>query len=244
MDLRMDQTQHFSRSKHLDPKSIEEHNVIERYVTGRLSDDEAARFEEYFLEHPECAVQVQLAQRLQRGLEAVAAREVVQTAVATSMGSRFLRSRAAIFLPLLLVAVALLPLFLYQRIGQLEEDLAATQHPRVNTPIFELTAFRSAEINATPPHLLTLSAEPEWIVLALALSERELPAYDAELRSASKGSLWQASDLRPDPLGRLVITVPSTLLPPGDYEFEVEGVTGTGTTVPAGRFAMRVDTAP
>ncbi|MEM9553621.1 MAG: hypothetical protein AAGC60_05130 [Acidobacteriota bacterium] len=233
----------------MDPQTISEQNVIERYVTGRLTDDEVARFEEYFLEHPECAAEVRLAQRLHRGLEAVAAQDVMTASVATSAWTRWLRHRGALLLVLLLVGVALLPLSLLRRIDRLEGDLQAAQSPRVNTPIFELSAFRGVDLGTAPPHLLTLSSEPEWIVLTLALTHAELPAYRVELRrTAARDStddlLWEAANLRPDSLERLVITLPSSLLPAGDYELRAEGTTGEGMPVPAGRYALRVTIAP
>ncbi|MCP4653847.1 MAG: hypothetical protein GY856_00360 [bacterium] len=225
----------------MDERSIEEHNLVERYVTGRLSADEAGRFEEYFLGHPECAVEVRLAQRLHRGLEAVAAQEVVGRSLALGLWSRFLRSRAAMLAALLVVAVAIVPLtFRTWRVDQLEESLEAARKPQVNTPIFELSSFRSADLGTPAPHLLTLSPDPEWIVLALAVPGPERPSYCVELRDADERLVWEASDLRPDPLGRLVMTLPSTLLPAGDFEIRALGSTGDTESVPVGHFALRV----
>ena len=228
----------------MNPEIIEEQNVIERYVTGRLTEEEVARFEEYFLEHPECAAEVRMAQRLQRGLEAVAAQEVVKASVATSAGASWLRHRFALLVPVLLLAVALLPLLLLQRIDRLEDDLQAAQRPQGNTPIFELSAFRGADLGTAPPHLLTLSAEPEWIVLTLALTNPDLPEYRVALSPQEGEPLWESEDLQADPLGRLVISLPSTLLPAGDYEIRAEGMTGDAAPVSAGRFALRVTVAP
>ena len=225
----------------MDERSIEEQNLVERYVTGRLSSEQAARFEEYLLGHPECAAQVRAAQRLHRGLEAVAAQEVVRTSLALGLWSRFLRSRAAMLVPLLVVAVAILPLtFQMRRVDHLEKSLEAARQPQVNTPIFELSCFRSSDLGTPSPHLLTLSPDPEWIVLALALPGPVRPSYRVELRDADERLVWEASDLRPDPLGRLVMTLPSTLLPAADYEIRVAGSTGDAEPVPVGRFALRV----
>lgn len=225
----------------MDEHSIEEQNLVERYVTGRLSPEEAASFEEYFIGHPECAAEVRAAQRLLRGLEAVAAQEVVRTSLALGLWSRLLRSRATLLVPLFVVAVASLPLvFQMRQINHLEESLEAAQQPQVNTSIFELSSFRGSDLATPAPHLLTLSPDPEWIVLALALPGTEQPSYRVELRDAEGRLVWAAPDLRPDPLGRLVVTLLSTLLPAGDSEIHVLAPTSDAEPAPVGRFALRV----
>jgi hypothetical protein len=56
----------------MDHRQIDEENVAERYVTGRLSSTETAAFEEHFLDCPECCARVDAAQRLERGLHKLA----------------------------------------------------------------------------------------------------------------------------------------------------------------------------
>ena len=44
---------------------IDAENVAERYVTGRLSPGEAARFEEHYLDCPACCTRVEAAERME-----------------------------------------------------------------------------------------------------------------------------------------------------------------------------------
>lgn len=229
----------------MDQQSIEEQEFVQRYVTGRLSPDEAARFEEYFLEHPDCAAEVQAAQRLQRGLTAVAAQEAIRTSLLISLWSRLLKSPSAMLVSVLALAVVITPLVLQtRRIGHLEESLEAAQQPQVNTPIFELSSFRSPDFDTAIPQLLTLSPDPERIVLALALPDAGQPTYRVALRDAQKSLVWEAAGLRPDPLGRLVMTLPSTLLPAGDYRISAAESSGDPDSAPVVHFALRVVIGP
>jgi len=95
--------------------------MIEQYVAGRLSEADAAAFEDYCVENPEFARQVELEQRLRAGLAQVArgsTAEFVRTearwkiALAASVllficAGAFLWQRSAAVQPNILAAVAL-----------------------------------------------------------------------------------------------------------------------------------------
>ncbi|HKI03732.1 MAG TPA: zf-HC2 domain-containing protein, partial [Thermoanaerobaculia bacterium] len=78
-------------------------NIAERYVTGRLPSEEAARFEEHYLDCPSCCARVEAAERLQRGLRRLAE----QAAVRTPSVSRSFRSPRLALAAAALIAVAL-----------------------------------------------------------------------------------------------------------------------------------------
>ena len=91
----------------MDHWKIDEENVAERYVAGRLSSPEAAAFEEHFLDCPACCARVETAQRLERGLHRLA--EEAATALPRSTPpARWSRSPW----PALAAAALLLILFL------------------------------------------------------------------------------------------------------------------------------------
>ncbi len=52
----------------MDHRLIEAEAVVERYVTGRLTDEESLQFEEHFLDCAQCIENVEITERLQRGL--------------------------------------------------------------------------------------------------------------------------------------------------------------------------------
>ena len=67
----------------MDHHYIEENNLVERYVLGRLPAQEQVRFEEHFAECGECLEQLELAGDLDTALRAAAAEDA---AVAVGAG--------------------------------------------------------------------------------------------------------------------------------------------------------------
>jgi Putative zinc-finger len=125
------ESDHATAGTEIDHLSIASGHVAERYVTGRLSPEDAARFEEHYLDCAECCTRVEDAERLQRGLRRLAEEAAERTPLA---GSPFRAQRLALAAAAL-VAVALLPAaFERGELRRLQQDLAATRgalaHPR------------------------------------------------------------------------------------------------------------------
>lgn len=109
----------------MDHSYIDEHQIAERYLMGRLAPGEAAQFEEHSLSCAECLDRLETAERLQAGLRAVAAREVAAEAVKLGLLARLARSRVApLALTGLLVAAVVPAGLLWRRAGRLEGELA------------------------------------------------------------------------------------------------------------------------
>jgi hypothetical protein len=121
----------------MDHEQIAEHNVVERYILGRLTSEEEERFEEHLLECPECRLQVEREEDFQDSLHAVAAEEVARATARAGMIAgtmAWLGRRSALrgwLLAAALLLLATLPLWLLRersrlqgRIGQLQADLA------------------------------------------------------------------------------------------------------------------------
>jgi hypothetical protein len=69
----------------MDHAYIESHSLVELYHQGALPADEEARFEEHFVDCPQCMEQLELARGLQRGLRSVAAEDAARAAVAAGL---------------------------------------------------------------------------------------------------------------------------------------------------------------
>jgi hypothetical protein len=108
----------------MDHQSIDAGNIAERYVTGRLLPEEAAQFEEHYLDCPSCCARVEAAERLQRGLQRLAE----QAAAGASGSSSWSRSPRLALAAAALLAVALVPAGLeLGQIRRLRSDLARTK---------------------------------------------------------------------------------------------------------------------
>ena len=114
----------------MDHQSIDAGNIAEHYVTGRLPPEEAARFEEHYLDCPSCCARIEAAERLQRGLRRLAE----EAAVRAPGTSRFSRSPRLALAAAALLAVALLPAWIELReVQRLRSDLAQTKRETVAT---------------------------------------------------------------------------------------------------------------
>jgi hypothetical protein len=116
----------------------------------------------------------------------------------------------------------------------LERQLAAAYRPQTNTPILALSAERGGA-EAEPTHKVHLPKSPGWIVLSLDLDHPELPRYRVVLQQRGGAEVWRSGGLQPNENDSLVLTVPSTLLKPGDYALRVEGEGGQAVA----RFGFR-----
>ncbi len=138
----------------MEHEQIAEHNVVERYVLGRLTSEEEERFEEHLLECPECRLQVEREEDFQDSLHTVAAEEVAR-ATARAGVIAWLGRRSAVrgwLLAAALLLLAALPLWLLRersrlqgRIGQLQADLARPSPPPAPAPAAPVPSGDPAE---------------------------------------------------------------------------------------------------
>jgi hypothetical protein len=98
----------------LDHATIEEEQIAERYVMGKLPPDEATRFEEHYLSCPECLDRLELAESMERGFKRAAGQDAARVAATRQLAlvawlARLGRSRQVAALLMTVVVVALLP---------------------------------------------------------------------------------------------------------------------------------------
>ena len=216
----------------MDHRDIEDREVIERYLQGRLGEEETGEFEAHLLECGECFDKVRFGEDLGRALRVAAAEDVARAAGEAGILAWIRaagRRRAAAWALVLALAVA--PTFLFLRERARVAELVA---PRINTPVFSLGTTRDGAV-----HRISLGASPEWMVLRLALPMVEHEAYRAVLRRADGEEIWRGDGLVPDAGDRLVLSFYSTLLEPGAHELVVTG-TGEGDPTDGEVFRLEV----
>ena len=205
---------------------IEKHDVVGLYVTGRLGEHDAARFEEHYLQCPECIAEVQTAERLQRGLS----RAVAQDAARVGLGQWIVRAMGrpgmawVAVAALLAVAAGVPTLWMQGRIASLEENLlqahvdrALALQPSINTPVIELSPLRGSALSTFS---LSLPPTPGWLTFALA-PEPQSESYEAILTTSKDQKIWQADGLQPEPAGKIHISFHSSQFEPGIYHLEL-----------------------
>jgi hypothetical protein len=112
----------------MDHAYIDENQVAELYLLGKLPPEEAARFEEHSMSCQECLDRLETAETLRLGLRTVAAHEIAAEAVKLGLLARLMRSRLAPLALAALFLIAVLPAgLLWRRAGRLEGELARTR---------------------------------------------------------------------------------------------------------------------
>lgn len=231
---------------------IEEHRIIERYVTGRLTADEEERFEEHYLDCPECLDRLEEADALRRGLARTAAEDAARSGPAAPArrrgglgslgGLRGPRlAAAAVVAAALLAGLATPTLLLQRRVGELETALDDALRPRAGTPVLRLGPERSTgggAPDAPPSRRLTLDGDG-WAVLSLdaprTADGRAAGVFRVTLEGPAGQSVWSDGSVVPDARGRVIVALPFRLLEPGvqTIRLEPDPTSGDSTGSPA-----------
>lgn len=230
----------------MDHGHIDEHNLPERYVLGRLDEAEQASFEDHFAECPRCLEAVEVARELAAGLAAVdasAASEPPMAAVVPMrsrpraaprpLASAFPRWAAAA-----LVALALLPsLWLARRNLDLAAEVESLRRPWASAPAAVLELTRDAA-NADVVGRVSAGRQP-WIPLAVDLGDVAGLRVGVELYRGDGELLWTGTDLRAPESGPLTLSFPARMLTPGRYRMALS-LAAEGRVEPAGEILFEV----
>jgi hypothetical protein len=127
-----------------------------------------------------------------------------------------------------------------RRFLDVQEQLDRERKPQINTPLLSLSPQSAGARGAEAQHL-ALPRTPGWVVLSLDLEGKPAPAYRASLLGPHGARLWSGAGLVRNRWDALVISVPSTLLKPGEHQVRVEAIPLSGAPVPVARFAFRVE---
>ena len=112
---------------------IDERQIPELYLMGKLPAEEAAGFEEHYLHCQECLDRLELAESMERGFKRAAGQDAARVAATRQLAvlawlSRLGRSRQLAALAMAVLVVAVLPGLLGLRdVRQRERELAATR---------------------------------------------------------------------------------------------------------------------
>ncbi len=240
--------------------------MVDDYLRGDLSSDECARFEEGYLRSREGRERLVFSTALNRFLDLIATPHVrldrdPEPVVKPRITWLSKLARTPVWTlahaALVLFAVAgaawmfVAKLDLESRIGQmaadrvmLEKEIASLSEARKVVPSSVATALLAPGLLRGPGELerVIVPEGSELIRFQLDLGIDDYESYRAALHDADGDEIWTQSKLRAsesDDTVTLTLTLPSELLPHGDYYFRVSGVTRGGEPELVGRYHFR-----
>lgn len=240
----------------MDHPRIEVENVVDRYLAGRLSEDDEALFEEHLFACPGCLEQVEAGEDMRRGLRevavaeatveaAAAARRVTLTlALMTWLKSR--RPHQLAGLVTLALLLALLPAGMlstwHRQQNELERLRTQLATGALAGPTGDLLVVSLGVVRDAGGEVLEIRLDPTktTVLLSLELQAVEATSYRVGLYDAAGAVLWSGYGLEPNLYETLLVALPSSFLEAGDrYRILVEGGAAEGR-VPAGEVEFEV----
>ncbi len=230
--------------------TIQDHELIRRYVQGSLDVAMRERFEDHYVGCVACQDAVAWEGELHAAMFATAAEETARTETALRAGLfAFLVRQTALRRGLVLtatLALALVPLLGWQRERAAHQATlervnraprpASVTAPVINTPMFYLTAARGSESAASR---IPVPAAGVPMVLVMELDSTGFTDHRAVLERGDE-ILWRQAGLTANAFGAFVVTLPPGYLAPGRYRLRLEGLRADAQPLEVGRYIFEI----
>ena len=208
----------------MDEKHTKEDMLVERYLEGKITAEQAASFEEQFLSSDELLNELEAAERLGQGLHDMSDLENanVTKKPTSNVVSLFQSPRYAMAASFMLLVSMGISSVLLQKNAHLSEFDSNQAIPTEIIPLVSVRGAAGSELNKLP-----LGDTPKQFVLMLDPGFEPYSHYRAtvyQLDTAKEPAmLWQVDEMLPGYEDMLALSVPSSVLSPGDYEIQLEG---------------------
>lgn len=202
----------------MDREYIRDNQLIERYLRGRLTAEEEARFEEAYLADPELLDEVKLVERLEQGMKAAAAAGRAAGGPSTGksgLGSGVYAAAASVLLAISLAFSAVL----YRENLSLRRADAGIAGA-AGAPLIPLFATRGGPVTMPAPDAA------DFRTFLLDPAPAEFDEYAVAVSRVSPGApepVARVEGLEPSYEELVSVLLPGRLLTPGSYELALEG---------------------
>lgn len=226
----------------MDKNYMDLHLLTDRYVFGKLSQEEEAEFEERLIWENDLADELDLAMQLKDGLRASVAD--ISNLDANTGSGLFARLNMYFEVPVYAAAASFLfavvlttgvALNLPGSGGEYPEG-ASTRTQFIAMPLIRGDGADLADVD-----------KDAWAVLVIELDQNQpFSLYRASVKGVGSktGVLWMQDDIQPTYLNTLAIGMPGGVLPVGEYIVNVEGIrtsaAGERTYVDFGEFFLNL----
>lgn len=235
----------------MDHEYAQNENLAERYVLGRLTEEERAGFEDHFMECEACLEAVEAVQDMAPALRAEAARSAAaavetvareteaRAGLAVLLAAALRRPAGRALAAALLVAVLVPLAYLGLENRRLRGEAGSAGDVAAQLPTALLLPTRGGGDGGGPSVVL----EPEQNRFTLLLEVEPDPgiaSYEAEIREAGGAPVWRGEGLEAAGGGLLALTFRAERVPPGEYQLRLSARGAGGGREPAGTFPFRV----
>ena len=236
----------------MDRAFIEKHQVVERYLAGKLPFKAVQEFERFCRENPELLDEIELPERLNAGMRLLEASgrppappgpEEAPPPPRVQWWRRIeaLAGLAALS-AILLISLWVLGIKYAERGGKV-----AALEQRVESGSLQAPS-RTRTISLTPSRVptnrpalvLQLKETADLVELVINVSAARYNAFRVTIDKKDQARAGTIHNLLRDSNGNLRLFVNSSALRPGDYKMTLEGVPGRGAPVPVGWLNVRV----
>ena len=228
----------------MDPKFIEDHQIIERYLAGRLPLKGQLDFERFCLENPDLLDELKLAERLNRGmrlLEAGGRAEVLDPKEKPWQKMNVLAG-AAVFVLALVIGLAVVG----SKYAGEHATVAELQRRLVTGPLKPPGELRSVLVrpDRMPSERAQVSVfggeHPQLLEMKIDVSFALQNAFRVTIDKKDQARVGTIDRVLRDSNGLLKFTFNTSGVTPGLYRFRIEGITMRGDVVPVAWMNVQV----
>lgn len=220
----------------MDREFILRNQIVERYIAGRLPLRGAQDFERYCREHPQLIDELGLTERVHAGLRLLEAGGV---ALPWEEKPRqwWERLRVLIAVTVLALAAGIAALMLTAKAAGLKTTIASLQQRVAEQPLDPATSTHSVRLipSRTAPSrraaVVIGGGSAQMADLKIDMSWSRYTAFRVTLDRQDQGRVAVLNYMLRDSNGDLHLSLNSTALGPGTYQFAIEGMTLHGDAI-------------
>jgi hypothetical protein len=225
--------------------SIRDRELIDRYLTDRLTDDEVAAVEARIISDPSFRHEVEVTEALRAGLRRLDGADGIEPLLSdasTSQPARTVADRAvpvwsrpayALAASVAAIGLGILTLLLYGQLQQERELSATLRETATVAPLAAArrqTALSFASLrSSTEPVAIRVPSEPVMYEMAFDVGAEPAAAYTLTfVRPAAHGDVvvFSAPQVAPEGDGLVRLSIHSALLAPGEYVVQIRPAAG------------------
>ena len=221
----------------MDASFIQQNQIIERYLMGRLPVQGAQDFERFCRENPDTVTQMGLADRINAALRLLDASGQPEPWTEKPQ-PRWQRPQVVIGLAAMAVVLLIITLTQVSSLKEQRTRIQAQQQQLQQQPLSPVQSTRSITIEPSrqgPTSRVgaTIGGErAELVDLKFDMSWATFDSYHVTINRIDQGLFEELGNVTRDSNGHLRIALNSSALGPGDYAVTIEGLDRLGKRVP------------